>query len=274
MATMKLLLLAATATIITARSQVHSSLVIGAHNGTIDHTQIAGAWANNPDLVEIAGGSGDCSVLFPLDPNIDPNTLRCQVARVCNPLQAGGPITNNNDGYRIEVRNNEAYEDPNPPPSKRRHARELPAEIKCEVLKRQVDGDTGYTIVNQASAVVLTQFRKKIAGPLSATSEVNFGQYEEQTTGIETSLSVGAGPFDIFSVEASVSVSQDYTVGSSRDVNVVCPCTDPTQSCIVYWTPLFDVYQGFFTPSMTSVDFNIPRGDQASQEAYDTVCIG
>lgn len=105
--------------------------------------------------------------------------------------------------------------------------------------------------------MIIEERGQRVAGPLPSGSQYTITESEAKTTGIESSFEAGGSFFEIFSVSAGLSISEDYTVTSTTglSVNVDCP---EGQTGIVFWQPIFDVYQGFGTPSQTSFEVRIP----------------
>ena len=88
-----------------------------------------------------------------------------------------------------------------------------------------------------------------------------FVPYSEKTftARVSTSVEVTDEAFAVFQNSIDEEVSRDQTLtsefGGDTDLNVDC---EAGQEGVLYWHPLYTIYQGVFTPSGDRVDFNIP----------------
>lgn len=86
-------------------------------------------------------------------------------------------------------------------------------------------------------------------------------------------MEVGASFFELFSASVSAEVSQDQTSTSAVGINVEVDC-DSGQMGIIYWYPLYTLYQGHFTPSGDFVDIWIPDNSATGTSNFGVQCLG
>ena len=92
-----------------------------------------------------------------------------------------------------------------------------------------------------------------------------------QTIGIQSSVGVEGKLFEVIGVKADLSLSADYSITSSVGVTVRIGC-NPGQQSNLYWTPVFNRYQGTFKPGGESFDVAVPVEDSAG--SFNVECLG
>ena len=117
-------------------------------------------------------------------------------------------------------------------------------------------------IINILLHAPLKERKVRIAGPLPETSAWTVSNSYSHTTGITAGVEMSASFFEMFTASASLEVSQEFTLGNTVGMNVGIPCNDG----ILFWQPLYDVYQVVSLPSQRSYDISIPVAD--SRDSY------
>lgn len=112
-----------------------------------------------------------------------------------------------------------------------------------------------------------------ITGELTAGSRYETEESTSVTTGVSASVEVGASFFELFSTSVSAEVSQDQTSTSAVGIEVNVDC-DSSQMGIIYWYPLFTLYQGYFTPSGDYMNFYIPDNSASGTSNFGVRCLG
>lgn len=121
--------------------------------------------------------------------------------------------------------------------------------------------------------VQLRGTEQAVSGELTAGSTVTLTQESSTTTGVSVSAEVSAGLFEIFEASISTEVSASQTATSAWGIEVNVDCNSGQQG-IIYWYPLFTLYQGRFEPSGDIVDFYIPDDSVAGTTNFDVTCLG
>lgn len=111
-----------------------------------------------------------------------------------------------------------------------------------------------------------------VTGRLTAGSTYTTTQSEALTIGTSASVEVGASFFEIFSASVNAEVSQETTSTSTSGIDVLVDC-ESGQEGIIYWYPVFTVYQGRYTPSGDNVDFYIPDNSASGQSNFGIRCL-
>jgi hypothetical protein len=189
-----------------------------------------------------------------------------QIRAVCESSDAAGFWEDAFEGVYMGVFLNPDYEsstvaETNGSLKARTHPRDL--------VIRQNDGDTESVIVNKKLNVVIEAERKRVVGPLPSGSSYMIQESEAQTQGISMSVEFGASFFEIFSASAGLEISQEFTVTSTTGVTVNVDCPEG-QNGIIYWQPIFIVYQGFGRPSMNSFEVRVPSN--VGLGSYSVAC--
>ncbi|KAB5545525.1 hypothetical protein GE09DRAFT_1243184 [Coniochaeta sp. 2T2.1] len=231
------------------------------------------AWALNHDI--------NCEVL--MCNRVDgappmPNSLAYEnynaIRTTCMISQQAGGASNSADGlYQIQAWNDPLF---NPAAAGLRTGNAIQVgfngtSIEEELRKRQQPGDNSATLSVVTRNVAAPNSRQQVTGRLPAGSSYTTTQGDERSTGISSSFGLEAGFFDLFTASAGITVETSYTVTSSVGITVVIQC-DNGQQGILYWSPLFNRYQGNFQPSGDAYDVWIPLADSAG--SYDVECLG
>ncbi|KAL3961230.1 hypothetical protein ACCO45_002753 [Purpureocillium lilacinum] len=137
--------------------------------------------------------------------------------------------------------------------------------------KRQQSGDNSATLSVVTNNVEAPNSRQQVTGRLPAGSSYTTTETDTKTVGIQSSFGLEAGFFDLFTASASLTVSTDYSVSSATGITILIQCKDGQQG-VLYWSPLFDRFQGNFNPSGDAYDVYIPMSESAG--SYDVECLG
>jgi hypothetical protein len=90
------------------------------------------------------------------------------------------------------------------------------------------------------------------------------------------SVEVTDEAFALFQDSIDAEVSRDTTSTSpvwegNTNVNVDC---EEGQEGVIYWEPLYTIYQGRFTPSGDRFDFSIPDNSTVGTSGFGVRCFG
>jgi hypothetical protein len=121
--------------------------------------------------------------------------------------------------------------------------------------------------------VRLTGTERAVSGEVTAGTVLPIREDSSVTTGISVSAELSAGFFDLFSASIGTEVSAEQTSTSSYGMNINVDCKSG-QMGVVYWYPLFTLYQGRFEPSGQYVDFYIPDDSVAGTSNFGVNCLG
>jgi hypothetical protein len=133
------------------------------------------------------------------------------------------------------------------------------ARSRKETVAKISHQDDGYTLLTLLRNIELPGSEQALTGRMPAGAR--FVPYSEKTftASVSTSVEVTDEAFAVFQNSIDEEVSRDQTLtsafGGNTDLNVDC---EAGQEGVLYWYPLYTIYQGVFTPSGDRVDFNIP----------------
>lgn len=112
-----------------------------------------------------------------------------------------------------------------------------------------------------------------VSGKLTSGSSVELSEETSTTTGVSISADVSAGLFEIFEASIGTEVSREQTSTSAVGTTIVVDCNSGQQG-VIYWYPLYTLYQGKYEPSGDSVDFWIPDDSLEGTSSFGVTCLG
>jgi hypothetical protein len=110
-----------------------------------------------------------------------------------------------------------------------------------------------------------------IHGGMPAGSSHMIREDETVSSGISTSMEMGASFFEIFTASVGVEISQEQSSTSSFGTTILADC-EPGQTGVIYWKPLFTLYQGKWTPSGNYVDIWVPDDPEVGRSNFGVRC--
>ncbi|KAK4948837.1 hypothetical protein LTR10_012210 [Elasticomyces elasticus] len=143
--------------------------------------------------------------------------------------------------------------------------------------KRDPTWENAFTIHHSAPK----QYRQLVQDALPGGSSWTLTKDDTQTNSLQTSASVSANVFEIFTAEMSVQYTHDETVTTTSTETIPNHCKD-NQMGTLWWYPLFTRYHGGFLGGGPSpVDIYVPetrpavpgtKGPPSAAGRYQVVC--
>lgn len=112
-----------------------------------------------------------------------------------------------------------------------------------------------------------------VTGKLTSGSSIELTEESSTTTGVSISTDVSAGLFEIFEASIGTEVSREKTSTSAVGLTINVDCNSGQQG-VIYWYPLYTLYQGKYEPSGDSVDFWIPDDSVEGTSTFGVTCLG
>ncbi|KAH8175622.1 hypothetical protein LIA77_04040 [Sarocladium implicatum] len=146
--------------------------------------------------------------------------------------------------------------------------------LRKEAIAARQEEDDDFDMLYIEKSVAKDGERFQASNKLSSGAEETWSFSETKSVSVSTTAGVSAGLWDIFSVSAEITTTQENseTVQSGMTFKVgTCP-----DSAIVYWVPLWDHYVGYWSSDPdTEWHAWIPtaKDDYAAGE-WQTECLG
>jgi hypothetical protein len=110
-----------------------------------------------------------------------------------------------------------------------------------------------------------------IKGGVPASSTHTITESETVSTGFSASMEMSAGFFEIFTASVGAEISQEQSSTSSFGTSIFVNC-EPGQTGVIYWRPLFTLYQGQWMPSGKYVDIWVPDDSEVGRSNFGVRC--